>query len=589
MRLKRIIAVTLVGTLALAIAARWVHAQDDAMSTSGKITFYVNKKTGQVFISPGKGRVPMTFSAGPDTQEIEQKVEQKTRDQMRAAIAETQAQQRVDNADVQKQLADIKPAWKSYMDNFQNKFRIGALSYLDYGLYSHTGFGPQFNENQNAPGVGNDGYNAFDITRVYLNTYFTPADNWTFRFTPEIYRANGAQSNASTNDKNGQTTGVGTNLDGDMNVRMKYAYVQYKGLLDNVVSQLKGANITFGAQPNPFIPWEEDLYQFRYVNLVPWNYISLSSSQVGLQVDGPVKFGGESTYAEYGFGVYNSGSFRQAEQTNTKQVMGRGTIYPFGANWRFQGLGMTGFWDYGWGNVTPDSEGLSTALKGSRAQFERIAAVLHYSAEEWNIAGEFDYGKNAFNVGNLFSASGPADAFSNPTGTGVSKAGAFGNACTTSALCYNVFNTYGPQVAVYNALLNNGRAKEEGFDAFGHYHIPGTKLTAFGMFQWFLPNVTVRGTNPLDFQRFVAGVSYQYNEYLRFALNSQNLLYYHSQESMPIASAASYNYVPGSKLNGQFLPKKATAAGTPFAYNGTIPNLVPRDIHTFFLNIEFAY
>jgi hypothetical protein len=47
----------------------------------------------------------------------------------------------------------------------------------------------------------------------------------------------------------------------------------------------KGGNTTFGATPNPFIPWEEDLYQFRYVNLVPWNYISLSSSQIGLQFD----------------------------------------------------------------------------------------------------------------------------------------------------------------------------------------------------------------------------------------------------------------------------------------------------------------
>src|SRR5216683_1889963 len=389
MRLKRTIALTLVGALALMGAARAVRAQDDTTPSSGGITFYVNKRTGQVFIRPGKGRVPMTFSAGPDPQVIEQKVEEKTRNQMRAAIAETQAQQRVGNADVQKQLADIKPAWKSYMDNFQNKFRIGALAYLDWGLYTHAGFGPQFNENQNPPGVGNNEYNSFDITRVYLNTYFMPADNWTFRFTPEIYRANGANQTGTTclqpasatgscslNDKFGTSTAVGSNLDGDLNVRLKYAYVQYKGLLNSVAPEFKGANITFGAQGNPFIPWEEDLYQFRYVNLVPWNYISLSSSQIGLQMDGPVKLGGgETTYAEYGFGVYDNGSFRTPEQSNTKQVMGRGTIYPFGANWRFQGLGLTGFMNYGWGDTTPDNQGTVTGLKGTRAQFERIAAV----------------------------------------------------------------------------------------------------------------------------------------------------------------------------------------------------------------------
>jgi hypothetical protein len=255
---------------------------------------------------------------------------------------------------------------------------------------------------------------------------------------------------------------------------------------------------------------------------------------------------------------------------------------------------MTGFWDYGWGNVTPDQQGITQTLKGGRAQFQRIAALLHYSTPEWNIAGEFDYGKNAFNVGNLYSGSGPQDAFGTPLGqipqNNLKYQGAFGNSrqCGKGeTACYQVFNSYGPAVSVYNALLNNGRAKEEGFDVFGHFHIPGTKFTPFGMFQWFLPNVTVRGNNPLDFQRIVASVSYQYNEYLRFALDSQNLLFYHSQESMPIASAASYNYVPGGKLNGWLLPKKATAK--PFAYSGTIPFLVPRDIHSLFFNMEFSY
>jgi len=586
MRFKRTIALALAGALALPMTVQPLLAQDSE-PTAKTVTFYIDKRTGQVFVNPGKGRVPMVVGTQIDEQAIEQKVEQKTTAQFRAAVAETQAQQRADNADVQKQIADIKPAWKSYTDNFQNKLRFGALTYMDWGLYTHAGFGPQFNENLNPPGVGNNGYNSFDVSRVYINSFFTPTDNWLFRFTPEIYRANGA-STASDNNNNGKTTGVGSNLNGDMNLRMKYAFVQYKGILDNLTPQLKGANLTFGAQPNPFIPWEEDLFQYRYVTLVPWNYISLSSSQVGLQMDGPVKLGGgEATYLDYGFGVYNNGSFRTAEQSNTKEVMAKGTIYPFGATWRFQGLGLTGFYNYGWGNVTPDSEGLSTPLKGSRAQFERIAAVLHYATPEWGLAGEFDYGKNAFNVGNLYSGSGPQDAFGTPTGTPVKTAGAFGNACSSSATCYNVYGTYGPQVAVYNALLNNGRTVQQGFDFFGHFHIPTTKFTLFGLFQWFQPNTNVRGANPLDFQRIVAGVSYQYNEYLRFALDSQNLLYFHNQESMPIASAASYNYVPGSKLNGQFVPKSPT--GTPFAYNGVIPNLVQRDIHSLFFNMEFSY
>ena len=84
--------------------------------------------------------------------------------------------------------------------------------------------------------------------------------------------------------------------------------------------------------------------------------------------------------------------------------------------------------------------------------------------------------------------------------------------------------------------------------------------------------------NPLDFQRWVAGVSYQYNEYLRFALDSQNLLFYHSQFSVPISYASRFNYVPGGTFNGRGLPSK-----------GSIPNTVPLDTHAIFLNMEFAY
>jgi hypothetical protein len=76
----------------------------------------------------------------------------------------------------------------------------------------------------------------------------------------------------------------------------------------------------------------------------------------------------------------------------------------------------------------------------------------------------------------------------------------------------------------------------------------------------------------------VVGLSYQYNEYLRFALDSQNLLFYHDQFSLPTSYLSKFNYVPGGKFNGWLLPK-----------TGSIPNLVPLDTHAIFLNMEFAY
>jgi hypothetical protein len=178
------------------------------------------------------------------------------------------------------------------------------------------------------------------------------------------------------------------------------------------------------------------------------------------------------------------------------------------------------------------------------------------------------------------------DAFGTATGTAIAPASTTaqpisfaGNSCTAARPCYNVFDTYGPQTAVYQAFLNNGRSRQLGLDFMGRYHIPGTKLTAFGMFQWFMPNDNV-AENPLDFQRFVVGVSYQYNEFLRFALDSQNLLFYHDQFGLPVGYVSKFNYVPGATLNGRQLPRAA---------NFVIPNLVPRDTHAVFLNAEFAY
>jgi len=143
----------------------------------------------------------------------------------------------------------------------------------------------------------------------------------------------------------------------------------------------------------------------------------------------------------------------------------------------------------------------------------------------WNLAGEFDYGSNAVSLGNTFSASAPSDAFGIPSGPAI-NVGTKGNqfltgapltgkvACSATTPCYNSFASYGPQTAVYRAILQNGRARNIGLDFFGHFNIPNTRLSVFGLFQWFMPNDNIT-ENPLDFQRFIVGVAYRYNEYLR--------------------------------------------------------------------------
>ena len=438
-------------------------------------------------------------------------------------------------ADTAAKVAQITPAWEDYAQRFFKKFKLGALFYSDYAFYAKTGFGPQFLTQINPPGPGNDNYNSFDVTRTYINLFFTPTGDWTFRLTPNIYRTIG-----SANQKFGKTGAIGSNLDGDLAFRLKYAYLDYNTPLAHVpddapiLSALRELKITFGQQPNPLVGWEEDLYGFRFVNLVPWNYLSLSSTQTGLSFHGPVKVGGRQ-YADYDLGVYTNASFSKREQTDTKSGKGRISVYPFGAATRFGGLGVTAFYDYGFPNNTPDTD--------PGTYVSRFAGLVHYTANTWAVAGEYDQGHNAFSTSNLFSGSGPADEF----GLGPTEFASFD--------------------ALAQGLQNNGQSSQRGFAFFGHAQIPHTPFTAFGMFQQFHPNTKV-STNPLDFRRFVVGVAYTYDEHLRFALDGQFLDYYHKQFAFPLEEALAFGV------------KGATE---------DIEDAVPGDTHAIFMNVEFSY
>jgi hypothetical protein len=112
-----------------------------------------------------------------------------------------------------------------------------------------------------------------------------------------------------------------------------------------------------------------------------------------------------------------------------------------------------------------------------------------------------------------------------------------------------------------NGILNQGNAQEQGFDFFGHYHVPYTPFTVFALSQWLMPNTKI-SKDPLDFERYAIGVNYQMNEFLRFALDVQNLTYYHSQFTFPSGQ------IPGV---------------------GPVSDAVPRDTNAIFLNMEFNY
>jgi hypothetical protein len=396
------------------------------------------------------------------------------------------------------------------------KIKLGFTVYGDWGMYFKTGYGPQFLTQVFPPGPGNDNFNSFDITRTYLNFFYSPNDKYTLRVTPNLFREVGSISA----QKIGSNAAQGATAPGSLVVRIKYAYIDFNKLFANS-STFGDDKLTIGQQTNPLIDWEEELYGYRFTSLVPWNYLSLSSTHAGVKLHGPIKSNGK-TIMDYEVGAFDSGSFHNLELASEKQVMGRLSVYPMGAKGRFGGLGFTGFVDYGFQNVTPDS---------TNHELYRVATLVHYTNDRVGIAGEWDYGLNAFGVGNLFSGSGPPEAF------GILAVPPSGGAA----------------LAAEAKSILNFQAQQQGFDFFGHVNIPHSPVSIFGLYQYFQPNTNV-SKDPLDFERIVAGIAIKYNSHLRFAIDSQNLIYTHSQ----------------------------------FTFNG-IPNAVPTNINALFANFELNY
>ncbi len=550
-----------------------------ARSADGQaITLYTDPGSGQVYTKRCKRCVKLgEYIPAGSTEEIERKVERRVSQQtqqqleqeraaMQADEAAKQAHQQQWNAEMAKQVSEIQPFAREFGDRWFKKISIGTTVFAYYGFWSHTGFGPQFMDaNQQWPGPGNNSFNEFAINRTYIDLKFTPVDDVSMRITPDMYamvntgtKCTATSSStkpvttttkcvASSGDASGVNTGWAQTLDGNLGLRLKYAYLDYNTFFQKVakIDAMRDDKFTFGQQPNPLVDWEENLWGFRYTALTPWNYTSISSAQVGASMKGPIKVN-ETQYADYDFGVYDDASFHALEQSASKQVMGRVTINPFGAKSRYDSFGLTGFYDYGYSNkCTPDVnsiEGNNTTC----GHFARAAALAHYTAATWGLIGEWDYGHNAFSSSNLFSGSGPSDAI------GIaSPAGLYGQPSFT------------PWYKMVGGILNT-QAVQMGWDFMGHYDIPYTPFTAFGLFQQFLPNTRVE-KNPLDFQRYDLGVQWLINKYLRVSLDSQAIMYYQHQFTFPAAHVKGQGWTPA------------------------VPDAVPRDTHAFFLHLEFKY
>lgn len=381
-----------------------------------------------------------------------------------------------------------------------DKIQIGVTFFGDYGFYNETGFGPQFITQINQPGPGNDHFNSFDVTRTYLNFFYTPNDAVTLRVTPNIFRQVDGSSGAIGNGKGAQ---IGGSTNGNLSFRIKYAYVEFNKLFAHSAAFGK-TKITIGSETQPLTDWEEGLSGYRYAYLTPWNYLSLSSTFVGAKIHGPIEFNGKE-YLDYDIGVFDTASFHAIEQNDKKDAMARLTFYPEGTTSDRTGFGVTFFENYGYNTQTPDTRSIP---------LNRIAVIPFFQthSKSAQIAFEYDLGRNAFGSGNLFSGAAPV------AGGPFFMGGAATDLGTVAA-----------------SVLAGDRTRQQGYDVFGHVKLGNSQFALFGMFQYFQPNThfdpSLLGlrNDPIDFEHTVGGVSYHYNTHLDLAIEDSNFHWIHPQ------------------------------------------------------------
>jgi hypothetical protein len=183
--------------------------------------------------------------------------------------------------------------------------RLGVVSYAQY----------------DAELENRDSFNAFDLTRGYININGQLASNVRFRITPDVRRI------------------TDSSLAGTLVLRIKYAFLE----LDN----LTGARswVRFGAHQTPWLDFEESINRYRVQgtvfaereNLIP------GSSDFGVGLFTPV-----GKYIDVQAGVYNGEGYAQTDTNRYKSAQGRLTLRPFAGRGIANGFRLSGFYNEGW-------------------------------------------------------------------------------------------------------------------------------------------------------------------------------------------------------------------------------------------------
>ncbi|MGC8555241.1 MAG: hypothetical protein ACP5NA_07140, partial [Candidatus Acidulodesulfobacterium sp.] len=172
MRLSALSAFVLALTAALALVFAFSWAGTAYASAAA---LYENPNTGEIFLTPGPGRV---------------KVGQSIINQLlKPNAAKTTKQINNLKATEKKLEASLKTVKGQTLPAWTKNVSLGALIYMGYGYYTQTGLTEgSLQLQENPPATGNNGYNAFNVNRAYL-IFLYHQDNWFLKITPNINKS----------------------------------------------------------------------------------------------------------------------------------------------------------------------------------------------------------------------------------------------------------------------------------------------------------------------------------------------------------------------------------------------------------------
>jgi hypothetical protein len=179
---------------------------------------------------------------------------------------------------------------------------LGLVSFLQYAAELHE----------------SDGYNAFDVTRGYVNINARLSDRIALRFTPDVR----------------PTTDAGLNQ--NLALRLEYAS------LDARVGET--TTLMFGLHETPWLRFEESLNRYRVIGPLFAERLALIPGPTDLGASMRGNFGG----TEFHVGVYNGEGYGRAEEDKYKSLDGRVTFRPFEEASAAGNVSISGFYQHGW-------------------------------------------------------------------------------------------------------------------------------------------------------------------------------------------------------------------------------------------------